>query len=272
MPPTSERPRRTEAPAPTAAVTDRDQLLDIEQAARLLGVSETSLRRWTNTGRLACLRVGGKRERRFRREDLMAFVEEQPAHGSSTAPRSPPSHLHHTAIGGIPVPCGSHLCALYASDSGRVDLAVAFLADGLRPGTVCYLVAAPDARTHILARLEHGRSPLRQDIDAGRLVISEYAASPSDQHAYWEANFVAALRAGAHALRVVGDVWGGVANGMTPDEIVEYEEGYDRLLARRFPVVTLCQYDARRFSGLGLFRALRQHEAVFRYPVERLLA
>ena len=36
---------------------DLDELLDIEQAAKFLNVSETSIRRWTNAGRLACYRV-----------------------------------------------------------------------------------------------------------------------------------------------------------------------------------------------------------------------
>ena len=60
-------------------MTDSEQLLDIEQAARFLNVSETSLRRWTNAGRLACLRVGRRRERRFRTADLLSFMESQPA-------------------------------------------------------------------------------------------------------------------------------------------------------------------------------------------------
>ena len=51
------------------------ELLDIAQAAALLQVSEASLRRWTNRGRLPCLRIGGRRERRFRQADLMAFLE-----------------------------------------------------------------------------------------------------------------------------------------------------------------------------------------------------
>ena len=33
-------------------------LLNIKEAAALLKVSEASLRRWTNAGRLACLRLG----------------------------------------------------------------------------------------------------------------------------------------------------------------------------------------------------------------------
>jgi excisionase family DNA binding protein len=44
-------------------MSEADELLDIEQAARFLNVSETSLRRWTHAGRLACLRVGRRRVR-----------------------------------------------------------------------------------------------------------------------------------------------------------------------------------------------------------------
>src|SRR5918995_5087903 len=68
----------------SSIVDEAEPLLDIEQAARFLNVSETSLRRWTNDGRLACLRVGRRRERRFRMADLLAFVEGEPA-GASRA-------------------------------------------------------------------------------------------------------------------------------------------------------------------------------------------
>jgi excisionase family DNA binding protein len=64
-------------------MSHEEDLLDIKQAARFLQVSETSLRRWTNAGRLACHRVGRKRERRFRRADLLAFMEYQPAQRSA---------------------------------------------------------------------------------------------------------------------------------------------------------------------------------------------
>ena len=225
----------------------QDDLLDIKQAAQFLKVSETSLRRWTNAGRLACLRVGHKRERRFRRADLLAFVEQQPAGDG-------PSAAHH-----------SHVCGLYASHLSRVNLAVAFLADGLQPGSVSYLAAAPEARTEILAHLERRRPSLNADVDAGRLVLSEYAASPLAQLDYWETTLAGATRAGAHSLRVVGDVSGGLGTRLAPHELVEYELGYDRL-QQRFRVETLCLYDVRRSSGLGVLDVLQCHKDVFRYP------
>jgi transcriptional repressor of dcmA and dcmR len=62
-------------------MSDPIEVLDISEAAQLLNVSETSLRRWTNAGVLPCLRIGLRRERRFRPADLLAFMEQPaPAH------------------------------------------------------------------------------------------------------------------------------------------------------------------------------------------------
>ena len=250
-------------------MSDLPDLLNIKQAAQLLQVSESSLRRWTNAGRLACLRVGRRRERRFRRADLLAFLEEQPASPAVTE-RAGPGEARSTTIGGIPLPSGSHVVALYADDGGRTNLAAAFLADGLRPGTVCFLVTAPAARPDILAQLERACGSLDRDIDDGRLVLSEYASSVPAQYEYFEAQFVAATRAGAHSLRVVGDVTSFSA-AVARREVLEYEAGFD-VVGRRFSVVTLCEYDVRRFSSLDLLNVLKLHEDTFRYPVDRLLA
>ncbi len=249
-------------------MTDLPDLLDIKQAAQLLQVSETSLRRWTNTGRLACLRVGRRRERRFRRADLLAFLEEQPA--SATLAVRPADEARSTMVGGIAMPYGSHVAALYADDDGRAKLAAAFLADGLRPGSVCYLVTTPKARPDILRQLARGRGPIERDIDAGRLVLSEYASSVPAQYEYFEARFVAATRAGARSLRVVGDVTTFTA-AIARREFLDYEMGFD-VVGRRFPLVTLCQYDVRRFSSLDLLGALKVHRDTFRYPVDSLLS
>ena len=56
-------------------MTDKQRFLTIAEAAEFLQVSETSLRRWTNNGSLRCFRVGGRNERRFLKEDLLAFMQ-----------------------------------------------------------------------------------------------------------------------------------------------------------------------------------------------------
>src|SRR5256885_456712 len=107
-------------------MSEPEELLNIQQAASFLKVSEASLRRWTNSGQLACLRVGRRRERRFRRADLLAFMEEQPARVATGLKEAVGAGRRHTLIGGLEVDHGTHLCGIYGSDSGRVELAAAF--------------------------------------------------------------------------------------------------------------------------------------------------
>src|SRR5207249_5446685 len=152
------------------------ELLDIREAAAFLRVSETSLRRWTNAGRLRCLRIGGRRERRFRREDLLALLG-----GDGGTATSVPHH---------------HICGLYTSDLDRVREAAAFLAAGLQPRTLCLLVAATDVQRAVIALLERDQPSIRSDVKAGRLVLAEYRESASAQLEFWRARMRAALKHG----------------------------------------------------------------------------
>jgi excisionase family DNA binding protein len=54
--------------------TSYEGLLNLDEAARLIGVSKISLRRWTRNGTLFCVRVGARGDRRFRRADLESYV------------------------------------------------------------------------------------------------------------------------------------------------------------------------------------------------------
>jgi transcriptional repressor of dcmA and dcmR len=234
---------------------EAEPLLDIEQAARFLNVSETSLRRWTNAGRLACLRVGRRRERRFRKADLLGFMESEPA---AAAPATP-------------APGGAHLCGLYASDDGQVRQALAFLTEGFGPGTVTFLVGSAEMRHRILAGLERAHPDLGRAIAEGRLVVGDYAGSAAAQLDWWETRIEGAVRGGASLVRVVGDA-GGFATAASREELLQYEAEYDRRISRRFPVATMCQYDARQFSGLVVLDALKAHPQSFGQSAERILA
>jgi tetratricopeptide (TPR) repeat protein len=47
------------------------------------------------------------------------------------------------SVGGVSLRFGTHLSALYADDVGRIRTAAAFLVDGLKARSVCFLVAEP---------------------------------------------------------------------------------------------------------------------------------
>jgi transcriptional repressor of dcmA and dcmR len=248
---------------------DRDELLNIKQAAEFLNVSEASLRRWTNSGRLACLRVGRRRERRFRRADLLAFLEEQPTVMGADPGAVESLPARRTESSEELVSEGAHLCGLYTSDEGRTTQAAAFLADGLRRGSACFVMAIPAVRDDILAHLARSHPDLPAAVDGDQLGITEYAGSSRAQLQELEIRFRAALDAGAHSLRVVTDAWF-VAEWLTRKEMIEFEVGYDQL-SRRYPIWTLCLYDLRRFGGMDVVDALKGHADMFRFPTETLL-
>jgi len=245
-------------------MTDPNELLDIAGAAAFLNVSETSLRRWTNSGRLACLRVGLKRERRFRRADLLGFMEDEPRAEASGPASSTPWEASTSSRGG-------HLCGVYETSLGLITLAVPFLLEGLQEGSVCFLIGTAPMRSDIVKSLTAKRKLLDNDIKAGRLVLAPYRASGDEQCDYFQAQIESAMANGAKSFRVVGDV-GALRQKTTSRDVLNYEACYDERIARGYPVATLCTYDARRASGVEILDALKGHPDIGRYPLDRALA
>lgn len=252
-------------------MTDADDLLDISQAAQFLQVSETSLRRWTNAGQLSCLRVGLRRERRFRRSALLEFMEQQPGIHTAANETSNASPRGNAVVGGVDTPHGTHLCGIYGSDRARAQLTVGFLAGGLRAGNKSFLVTKPGSRRGLLENLKQERPSLKSDMDAGRLIVGHFVKSPDAQIAWFHDEFDRALSSGVRSLRVVGDV-AGLAARMSPDALADYESAYSELIATKYPVVTLCQYDVRAFSASDILTALRGHPDSLNPAASRWLA
>lgn len=252
-------------------MTDSDELLDISQAAQFLQVSETSLRRWTNAGHLSCLRVGLRRERRFRRGALIEFMEQQPGIHTTATELSHSSPRGNAVVGGVETPHGTHFCGIYGSDRARVQLTVGFLSGGLRAGSKSFLITKPGIRRGLLENLQQERPSLKSDIGAGRLAVSHYAKNADAQIAYFRDEFDRALASGVRSLRVVGDA-AGLAARMSPDALADYESAYSELIAAKYPVVSLCQYDVRAFSASAILTALRGHPDSLNPSATRWLA
>src|SRR5260370_42602022 len=91
--------------------------------------------------------------------------------------------------------------------------------------------------------------------------------------AEWKAiddHLTRAQTAGDSSFRVVGDMTG-MRSSVSPEELIEYEMGFDDRIVAKFPVDVLCLYDARVFSGLELLNALTVNRDTLRYPIARAL-
>lgn len=248
-----------------------ESLLNIKQAAKILNASEISLRRWTDSGKLPCLRIGVRRERRFRLSELLLYLEQNQVEETGAALERKANRVAKIELEGISIDYSSHLCAFYDTDLGRLKLALPFLLDGLQAGDRCFLVATTEVQTIILNELRDVRSSIDQDIQDDRLVILEGIASGEKLYAFFENAFLNANKQGIKGLRVLGDMAWALKKGIGIVELNNFEARYNQGLGHRFPVISLCQYDARLFSGTAILSALKCHNDTFHYPLNHFL-
>ncbi len=247
-----------------------ETLLNIKQAAKFLNVSEISLRRWSDAGKLACSRIGLRRERRFRQADLLAYLEQVPSKNSIKVGHKI-GRIAHIELEGIAINYGSHLCSFYETDLGRLKLALPFLLGGLEKGDRCFIVAAAEVQTILLQELSEVRPTINRDIQDGQLVVMNGHSTSAAMYTFFEQAFIQAGKHNVQGLRVLGDMAWVLQKNMSMDALSEFEANYNQGLGHRFPVVSLCQYDARLFSGTAILGALKCHDDTFRYPLNHFL-
>jgi excisionase family DNA binding protein len=236
------------------------KLYNTREAAVFLRVSQASIRRWSDSGLLPARRIGRRRERRFSEADLIKYlgaVAGAPASGTRESPTT-------VTVGGVPVPLHTHLATLYDTDAGRLRLTVPFFAEGLRAGHPCYLAASGDV---LDAYVEALRNQPGLDFEAalheGRFVaIAGPGTSVEGAVTFWEQAFWGVLAKGPAVLRVVGEMTCELQVFASEAEMMRYEVAFNTL-ARRFPTVTLCQYDVREFSGETVFQAIKAHPDLY---------
>jgi len=234
-----------------------EELLNTAEAARFLRVSQASIRRWSDAGLLPSRRVGRRRERRFAESDLVQFLNRS---DKPSAPSGSPS----INVGGLAIPVPGHLATFYATDAGRMRLTVPFLAEGLRFGQPCFLVATNDIlEVYMEALRSQDGIRLGQAEASGQFTAVGFDGATVDRAvAFWEGKFSDILSRGPALIRHVGEM--ACVRPMFPSEaeMLRFEEGYE-VMCRRFPVSAICQYDVRQFDGIAMLRVLKSHPDLF---------
>ena len=237
-----------------------ERLFNTKEAASFLRVSQASIRRWSDSGLLPARRIGRRRERRFTEGELARFL------GNSEVVSASRMAAIQTSVnvGGVPLPLHSHVATLYNSDAGRLRLTVPFFADGLRAGQPCFLVASGEVLNAYMEAL--GREP-GVDIDAalgkgGLVTIPGPGSDLEGALSFWEQACWRALASGPTVVRITGEM-ACTRTGFSSDvELMRFEVALNSLL-KRFPTVTLCQYDVREFDGESIFQAIKAHPDLY---------
>lgn len=164
-------------------------------------------------------------------------------------------------------PGDTHMCLIYDDDSERRKVIGRFLDAGLREREkAAYFtdVTAPEEVRAWLAELGTGL-PLRDD-SAGQLVITNAVETYCPKGVFVPDEMLQGLRAfhdtacreGYSGSRVSGEMSWALRGIPGSERLMEYEARVNEVLATH-PVIAICQYDARRFSGAMIFDVLKVH-------------
>ena len=240
-----------------------DKLLTTREAARFLRASEASLRRWADAGLLPASRVGRRRARRFKEDDLLRFMG--PEHGGPS--RATTGLARAISLESMLVGLGSHLASFFSTDAGRLRLGLPFLRDGIQSGQACLLFAPPEARAQYVRALQReGITAAAAERDGLLAMISVTPRPPEQFIGHLEDRFIDITRRRPGPFRFLGEPVAGLAAMQTVAAYLSLEQQLSAL-AKRFPVVILCPCDVRQFDGQTIMECLKLHHDTFAHEL-----
>lgn len=241
---------------------EQKRFLTISEAAEFLHVSEVSLRRWTNSAKLRCFRVGGRNERRFLLEDLIAFM---PSEGTQ-----PEQQVDETeAVGNNTDYTERHISLFFRNPDEQWQLLHPYIVDHLSAGAPAIYLQHSTSSEQLMQRLHAVGMPLDKLIAHGLLRVlppSQTYLLPGRFDAqrmldFLEMAILAALEAGHKRILMTGEMTS-LQGAPGVEEMAKYEEMLNPLVDQ-YPAVTIvCQYDLKRFSGDVILDALLTHPTI----------
>ena len=242
-------------------------LLTIDEAARYLGVSKTSLRRWTRLGTLACMRVGARRERRFRREDLDSILDpDRSAPLAASRASEPLAALAEAAEHGV----ARHVCLHFHDRAELWRLFRPYVLEHTQRGQPMLYVHEEQSRADVLTRLR------AEDLDPEKLTadgllqllvpsqayLRSGSFAPERMIDFMEAAILDRRAAGFETMLISGEMTWCLSGAPGVEGMIEYESRLNELLARYPKVTIVCHYDMHRLSGAITLGALCSHPHV----------
>jgi excisionase family DNA binding protein len=249
---------------------DRERLLTIDEAARYLNVSKTSLRRWTNSGHLTCHRVGVRGERRFALGDLTSILVSPAAVTKEPPPVARSGSRDFSDAGTEPATSPMALIDAAAAAGGSRHVCSHFSSPDewwrmFRPFVVHHAArGAPITYLHDSTTPERFGDLLRAEgfdpIDLARRKLLEFVPAPEaylpdgrfaveGMLAFVESAILGHLARGHRTMLISGEMTWSLRRAPGSDGMIAYEERLNDVMAR-YPGVTInCQYDMERLGA-----------------------
>lgn len=220
-----------------------DKLLNIKEAAAFLNVSEMTIRQWTNSGKLKCFRVGGKKERRFRLSDLQEILN---------------INVHEIPVGfnESSVPKSSHISHFYSKEEDSLGLGMSFVKEGLDRGEVV-LIASPDTRIRKLLTSLEDHGVMVEILQSHGILNTMMGIDSLDAIAEIMANVIEKSKE-FRGFRLLNDMAWTVEYGWDLSKTYAFEKLINEMRIGK-DTLCLCQYDTVTFSADMSFMAMQTH-------------
>jgi excisionase family DNA binding protein len=238
-------------------MSDHKEFLTIAEAAELLQVSQTSLRRWTNSGKLRCFRVGGRHERRFLRADLLVFMQNIAAESVSAAPLPSPATAYHER----------HICLFFRNQEEQWHILRPYLLSHLTAGEPVVYIQDSTSPERLTAWLEAEgldmaeltRRDLLRMMSPDQAYLLTGCFEPKRMLAFMESAILASLAAGHTRIFITGEMTWSLGDAPGAEQMMAYEAQLNPLIEKYPNVTIICQYDLKRFSAASVVDALLTH-------------
>jgi excisionase family DNA binding protein len=250
-------------------VTRPVPFLTIEEAARYLNVSKTSLRRWTNSGRLQCSRIGVRGERRFSRADLDAFLASsydvvRAADRGDSRPAM--VALDDAARTGVV----RHVCSHFRDVAESWRLFRPYFVHHAERGAPVFYIHDSTSREQFDGFVrEEGYDPdglrargLLELVHSSQAYLRTGEFTVAGMLAFVEGAIEKLTALGHRTMLISGEMTWSLAGSPGSGGMIRYEELLNDLLAKYPDVTIVCHYSMERFGAELTLEALCAHPHV----------
>ena len=204
-------------------MAEKQRFLTITEAAEFLQVSETSLRRRTNSGKLRCFRVGGRSERRFLKEDLLALMQ--------TMNLQPEPQMAETEINSDTGSEERHICLFFVNRDEQWQMMRPYLVEHLGAGVPVLYIQDSTPAERLMELLHAEGFPVDDLIARGllRILPPEEAYLLTGRFdaqrmlAFMESAILGSLASGYNRVFLTGEMTWSLPDAPGAESMMQYE-------------------------------------------------
>ncbi len=164
------------------------------------------------------------------------------------------------------VPEGTHMCLVFTKEEERVNSLLKFLLSGLENNERCACFTERISEEDIRKYLESNRISYKECQDRDSVSVSKTNEVYFPENSFEPERMLSLLsdfyddseKLGFSACRVIGEMEPRIERISGGERLLEYESKVS-LLVKEKPITTICQYDAKMFSGGVIMEILKVH-------------